>query len=87
MVYSQAGDELGVFFIAQTNLYSVRSPLDRLDINHQFLDGWELALYIMALSFALEGNISSSTLGIKLILVPFRREQSNSVLYCPSSDR
>jgi len=33
---------------------AVRSPLDRLDINHQFLDGWELALYIMALSFALE---------------------------------
>ncbi|KLO16355.1 calcium activated cation channel [Schizopora paradoxa] len=25
---------------------AVKSPLDRLDINHQFLDGWELCLYI-----------------------------------------
>ncbi|EJD01312.1 calcium activated cation channel [Fomitiporia mediterranea MF3/22] len=33
---------------------AVRQPLERLNSTHQALDGWEIALYIFALSFAIE---------------------------------
>ncbi|PPQ77679.1 hypothetical protein CVT25_011114 [Psilocybe cyanescens] len=33
---------------------AVREPLERLDYAHRVLDGWELVLYIMALSFTIE---------------------------------
>jgi len=36
----------------------VRQPLERLDEAHKSLDEWEIVLYIMALSFLIEGNNS-----------------------------
>ena len=35
--------------------YEVREPLERLGVEHQRFDGWEIVLYTMALSFAIEG--------------------------------
>jgi hypothetical protein len=35
----------------------VREPLDKIDITHLTFDAWEIILYVMALSFAFEGNL------------------------------
>lgn len=33
----------------------MREPLDKIDVAHRSFDAWEVVLYIMALSFTLEG--------------------------------
>ena len=35
---------------------TVREPLDKLDPNHRDLDGWEIIMYILALSFSFQGK-------------------------------
>lgn len=45
----------------------VREPLEKLDESHKNLDPWEYVLYIMGLSFLIEGaifSISSTKLSI-----------------------
>ena len=56
LVYSQAG----TIFFSPTRRSSkivrtVREPLSRLDPLRSHLDFWEIALYLMALTFLLEG--------------------------------
>lgn len=34
---------------------SVREPLDKIDVTHSTFDAWEIVLYVMALSFMIEG--------------------------------
>ena len=46
------------FFIYLSNLLIVREPLERLDEAHKGLDGWELILYVLSLSFIVEGMCS-----------------------------
>lgn len=34
----------------------MREPLDKIDVTHRTFDAWEIILYIMALSFTIEGK-------------------------------
>lgn len=44
-----------------SNLLIVREPLERLDVDHKGLDVWELILYVLSLSFIVEGMCSKRT--------------------------
>lgn len=55
-VYSQAGAEItyAVWFVAHD--FIVREPLKPLNPLKAEINGWEVAMYVMALAFALEGQ-------------------------------
>jgi hypothetical protein len=55
------------FFIDLSNLLIVREPLERLDDAHKGVDGWELILYILSLSFIIEGMCSFTHFCVFLI--------------------
>lgn len=58
-VYSLAG-QFALFGLCPPNgsielRHPVREPLERLGDAHRFLDKWEIVLYVLALSFVVEG--------------------------------
>lgn len=67
VVYSQAGTLLCSFVWCFSNPppYTVREPLDKIDVRHSTFDAWEVILYVMALSFLLEGKCHLSSNNFK----------------------
>ena len=44
--------------VSEPRLYQVREPLDKIDPNNQYIDAWEVILYVLALSFSLDSESS-----------------------------
>ena len=62
-VYSQAGEYHEMFSSyvgTQSGNRTVREPLDKVNKEHKDLDLFEIILYVMGLSFAIEGKSHST---------------------------
>ena len=44
--------------VSEPRLHQVREPLDKIDPNNQYIDAWEVILYVLALSFSLDSESS-----------------------------
>ena len=63
----------------------VREPLDKLDPNYTDFDKWETMMYVLALTFAIEGKYTKqhcrlSSFDLSLLLL-FRRPKGQQTMY------